>query len=367
MIKTAKAAIFREPGQPLQIEEFELPTPKEQEILVRVACSTICGSDVHSFTGNRSTPCPTVLGHEILGRVVRFGSNDIVFDIQGDPVKIGDRITWSVAASCGMCFYCQNELPQKCTSLFKYGHESIEKTNPFNGGLAEYCLLVPGTPILKVPEGLSDTLVTPVNCATATVSAAFRLAGDCKDQSILIQGAGMLGLTASAMARSRGARDVITTDVSDERLELAKQFGATETVNVSQGSDALRDVVNKCTDGRGVDIAIELCGVNESVQNCLDRLRIGGTCILVGSTFPTEPIPISIESLVRGIKRLQGIHNYTPQDLVYALNFLEKFGAQYPFESMVGKIFSLEEAAAAMDYAIHNPVLRVAVVPGHGK
>lgn len=361
--RTSHAIVFDAPGQPLHLEEIELPSLGEQDVLVRVVCCTLCGSDIHSYTGNRGTPCPTVLGHEILGRIYQLPPSEPLFDIQGQPLREGDRVTWSVAASCGKCFYCQNELPQKCESLFKYGHESTEKHHPLSGGLAEHCVLVPGTAILKVPDSLPDTVVCPVNCATATVAAAYRYAGDCSGEVVLIQGAGMLGLTASAMAHSQGARDVIITDVSNERLEVAELFGATATISVSQGTAELSKVIEERTEGRGVDLAIEVCGVTESVKNCLEYLRIGGRCICVGSTFPSEPLPISIESIVRRIQRIQGIHNYAPIDLYNALQFLTKNAGRYPFESLVKKTFTLEEASDAFQYAIHHNDLRVAVIP----
>lgn len=361
--RTARVVVFHGAGQPVQVQEYEIPKLGEDEVLVRVVCSTLCGSDIHTFTGKRSTPCPTVLGHEILGRIVQLPASSAMTDLRGLLLEVGDRVTWAIAASCGVCFFCQNGLPQKCVRLFKYGHESIEKTNPFNGGLAEYCLLVPGTSILKVPELLPDDVACPVNCATATVAAALRYAGDCQDRAVLLLGAGMLGLTATAMARSRGAREVIVTDISDDRLIVAKEFGATKTVNVASQADLLHESVLECTDGRGADIAIELTGAGASVESSLVHLRVGGKCLWVGSIFPSPPLPIAVETVVRKMIQIQGVHNYTPQDLVDAMDFLSEWGMHYPFQSLVGKSFLLADTQAAFQYAMDHNVFRVAVQP----
>ena len=205
MQKTARAAVFLDPGQPLEMRSFALREPRGQEMLVRVTFCTLCGSDLHTFTGRRQTPTPTILGHEIIGRIERFGPDAPRHDLLGQPLREGDRITWTLAASCGACFYCTRELPQKCERLFKYGYEQITDDHPLSGGLADYCLLAPGTGIIRLPETLPDAVACPANCATATVAAALRAGGGCQGQTVLIQGAGMLGLTACAMAKAGGA------------------------------------------------------------------------------------------------------------------------------------------------------------------
>ena len=202
MTNDSLAAVFYASDKPLVLERYELPALGPGEVLVRITCSTLCGSDVHTFTGRRGTPVPTILGHEIMGVVEAVDSDQGVCDYSGRPLEVGDRITWSIAASCGDCFYCDHEVPQKCDHLFKYGHEAIVPAHPLSGGLADYCHLAAGTAILRVPESLPDTVACPANCATATVAAALRLGGVCQGQSVLIQGAGMLGLTAAAALRA---------------------------------------------------------------------------------------------------------------------------------------------------------------------
>src|SRR6476660_9543883 len=121
----ALAAIFVGHVHPLELREFPVPKPAAGETIVTITCSTICGSDVHTWHGRRNEPTPCVLGHEIVGRIAAFGPSAPRSDLRGMPLREGDRITWTLAASCGECFFCRRGLPQKCESLFKYGHSSI--------------------------------------------------------------------------------------------------------------------------------------------------------------------------------------------------------------------------------------------------
>ena len=361
----SRAMVFHGSDRPLELRSFSLPRLQPGEVLVEVTCCTLCGSDLHTFTGSRTTPLPTILGHEILGRIAELPDDKPICDYTGNKLQIGDRVTWSVAASCGACFYCNQDLPQKCEHLFKYGHERIDTEHPLSGGLAEYCHLAPGTALVRVPDALSDEVACPANCATATVAAAFRYAGGCRDQSVLVQGAGMLGLTATAMARSLGAREVIVCDVNRQRLDQAGLFGATRTVTVGQDLGALKNLLAEVTEGRGVDLALELCGAPSAMEAGIDLLRTGGRYLLVGAVFPSRPAEVSAEIVVRKLLTIQGIHNYAPEDLVTAVRFLTDTQSEYPFGKLVGSTFSLDETESAFEHARTSGAFRVAVTPGN--
>lgn len=357
------AAVFTGQGKPLEIRPFDLPELKAGEVLVRVTCCTVCGSDLHTYEGRRATPIPTILGHEILGEVAGLPTGPSVCDLTGQPLAPGDRITWSIAANCGDCFYCGHDLPAKCEQLFKYGHEAIDPIHPLSGGLAEYCHLAPGTAMVRVPEQLPDRVACPANCATATVAAALRVGGGCRDEVVLIQGAGMLGLSATALAATLGAAEVLVCDVDQNRLEQAPRFGATRAVSVAEGTEALGEVVQRLTAGRGVDLAIELSGSPASIATGLKQLRIGGRYVLVGSVFPSPDIPVSAEWIVRRWLSIHGVHNYAPRDLATAIAFLAEAHAHYPLAELVSQSFPLEQAEAAFQYAIDQRPHRVALLP----
>ena len=158
---SARAVVFEKPGRPLVMREFPVPDLGPGEALVRISCCTVCGSDLHTFRGDRETAVPTVLGHEIVGVVASLASDSPPVDVAGVPLRVGQRVVWSVAASCGQCFFCTHELPQKCSSLFKYGHEPLAPGRELCGGFAELCLLVRGTVVVPVPGVLSDLVAAP--------------------------------------------------------------------------------------------------------------------------------------------------------------------------------------------------------------
>lgn len=356
MSRVARAAVFTGAGQPLQLRTFDVPEPEGGDVLIRVTGCTLCGSDLHTYTGRRSAPVPSILGHEILGRIEALGPAAPRHDEAGQELRPGDRVTWSIMASCGRCLFCERGLPQKCTRLRKYGHESLESGRALSGGLAEYCMLAPGTSILRLADDLTDDRVCPANCATATVAAALRTAGELRDRTVLIQGAGMLGLTACAMARAAGASAVVCCDLNAARLERAEQFGATHLTPPA----AAGEVVSRITAGHGVDVAVELSGSPAAFEDGLRLIRTGAIYVLVGAVFPSRPVALELEQLVRRHLTIHGIHNYTPRDLLAAVRFLSE-GRRYPFESLVSRWLPLADVEQAFQAAQSPGVFRLGI------
>ncbi|MBC8289612.1 MAG: alcohol dehydrogenase catalytic domain-containing protein, partial [Planctomycetes bacterium] len=273
------AAVFDGPGQPLKLIDVPLPPLEEGEVLVEVTLCTICGSDLHSYSGRRSCACPTILGHEITGTVHEVAGS--VHDLSGCELQPGDRVTWSIAASCGECFFCSRSIPQKCEQLAKYGHQPLT-THGAVGGLARHCRILPGTGIVRVPDSLSDAEVCPANCCTATAAAALRTAGTIEGASIAILGAGSLGITAAAMATRSGASDVFLADVDPSRLERAHAIASCLPVLVADGNERLLQSIADRTAGRGVGVVLEMTGSTDAAEQSLDLLRIGRRLTLWG-------------------------------------------------------------------------------------
>jgi alcohol dehydrogenase len=346
--------VFDEPGRGLRRMEFDWPHPAAGDAVVEVLGCTLCGSDIHSYEGRRSTPVPTILGHEILGRIVDLGDAAPV-TVDGQRLSVGDRVVWGIAASCGDCYYCAHGLPQKCEGLFKYGHEALGPGRNLSGGLATHCLLVRGTPIVRVPPGLPDRVVCPAGCATATVAGALRIAGEVGGRSCLVVGLGMLGLTACAMLAEAGVSGVLATDLSPSRCELAGRFGAEETFEPEA------DEVLERTGGRGVDVAFDFTGVPEAVAMTVDSLDLGGSAVWIGSTYPAPALELPAEQVVRRCLTIRGLHNYHPEDLLAAVGLLDSARGRYPFGELVGEGFALQDAEAAFDAAAGGQALRVPV------
>ena len=357
-MRTTIAAVFSGPGKEIEVHEFPLPPLQGPEILVEVLACTLCGSDLHSLHGRRTVPVPTILGHEILGRIAEFGPEAARHDSAGSSLREGDRVTWGIVASCGGCFYCRRSLPQKCERQTKYGHEPLRPGRELTGGLAGHCVLAAGTAVFRVPENLSDEAACPMNCAGATIGAALEAAGPLAGRSVLVMGSGMLGVTATAWARSLGAEQVIACDSDLARLDLATTFGATQVVS----PEAIAQISLDCTNGHGVDVAFELSGSPEAFESLLPVTRMGGVVILVGSVFPSRPVPILVERIVRRCLTLRGIHNYAPGHLLSALEFLASH-PEFPFQELVSSWVPLRTLARVLSEPLRADKLRLGIRP----
>lgn len=357
----AQAMVFDEPGKPLRPTSLPLPELGPGELLVRVRACTVCGSDLHSYTGRRWQQENTILGHEITGTIERLPPGEPVLDYHGTPLREGDRVVWGLVASCGACVCCHRGLPMKCVHMVKYGHMPLFYRVKLTGGLSTHCHVVPGTPIFRIPDEVPDTVAAQASCATATAAACFRHAGDVRGARVLVFGAGLLGLTATAMAHHAGARAVLVTDPDRRRLELASKFGATNVVRY-EGHD-LRHAGFRLTGTDGFDVAFEMSGSADAVETAIHMVGLGGRAVLAGSVLHTRSASFVPEMVVRWLQTIQGVHNYLPADLATAVTFLGQEHTRYPFAELVSKTFPLAEADAAFRYAEKHRPVRVAVVP----
>lgn len=352
------AAVFHGAGQPLELEQIELPRSLGPgEVLVEVECCTICGSDLHTTSGKRIEPTPCILGHEIVGRVAECESNRT-------DVSVGDRVVWSVIVGCPdaatACEMCKRGIPQKCSTLRKFGHAAIEPAWSLSGGLSEYVHLPRGSHIVPVRENpksgasLPSQLASISSCAVATVMAAVRATRQLRDRSVLITGAGMLGLTAAAVGQNAGCCSIVVCDPDPSRREVAKRFGATQCLTPEELADATGTF----------DIVFEMSGSVAAVAAGLGMLAVGGDLLLVGSVAPSAPLEVPPERLVRGVNRLIGVHNYATVDLEAAVAFLQSNHTRFPFAELVSPPFALADVESAFSLAATGQYARVAIRPG---
>jgi alcohol dehydrogenase len=356
--------VFDPSDRTLEAQDLPLRPLRGGEVLVRVRLGAICGSDLHTIRGRRDPGGPLVLGHEIVGEVAAVGEG-VETDCLGLPLHVGDRITWGIAASCGRCFFCANGLPQKCVDLFKYGHQPLDSDTPLSGGFAEYCYLLPGTAYYRLPDDLPDEIAVFANCSLATMQAAMRLTDLQPGESVLVQGAGLVGMCAMALSAHRRAKPIVAVDPSEHRLNQAGYFGASHMAGEEEMDDDLVAELRGATDQqRGFDVAVEACGVPSVVREGVEALRVGGRYVLAGCVYPGATTEIDLNEVTRKVLTLQGLHNYTPLDLQDALRFLEHGRQRFAFGSVVRKAFPLEEIDAALDLMERDPsVLRVALSP----
>ena len=168
---SGRIAVYTEPNTPFQVQDFPIRAPRADEALVKVSMSTICRSDIHSYQGHRPSPCPGLLGHEIVGNIVALGEG-ITHDMRGDRLSVGDRITWSEFFIPGDNYFSEVlDLPQKSHGVEKYGHMAATTAPHHHGGFAEYCYVLPKSWILRLPDNITDAEATPINCGVATMVA----------------------------------------------------------------------------------------------------------------------------------------------------------------------------------------------------
>ncbi|QDU27910.1 L-threonine 3-dehydrogenase [Anatilimnocola aggregata] len=355
----SRAALFHGTPREVELSQLPLPTLQAGETLARVLGCTLCGSDLHSYEGHRKVPVPTVLGHEIVGEIVAFGKNKSRLDIAGQPLRVGDRVTWAIVASCGECFYCLRGLAQKCLQSVKYGHEPLRPGRELLGGLAEHVLLVAGTSIIRLPNELPLEVACPASCATATVAAALASAGEVCERTVCVLGAGMLGLTAAAMCHARGASAVVCVDMHVDRRERAKAFGATHSVAPNE----LPAIAKEVSNGHGFDLVLEFTGATAAFENAWPLVRMGGRFVLVGAVFPGAPFSLPLEQMVRRNLTISGVHNYGPEHLIAAVEFLSQHHRHYPFAGLVEAWCPLTAVTEAFEQARNPQAIRIGIKP----
>jgi putative phosphonate catabolism associated alcohol dehydrogenase len=360
---TGRVAVYTEPNAPFQVESYPLRAPGPREALVRVSMSTICRSDIHSYQGHRPSPCPGLLGHEIVGRIVALGQ-ELTCDMRGENLEIGDRITWSeFFIPHGNYFTDVLDLPQKSPGVEKYGHMAVTTAPHHHGGFAEYCYVLPKSWILRLPASLTDAEAAPINCGVATMVAVTEAANIRLGSTVVVQGLGLLGLYGAALAKSRGARFVIGLDIHAARRAQSHRFGVDLALDPSMDKVQLLEAINAHCQPVGPDAIIEVCGVAEAINLGLEMVRIGGTYVIAGLVSPGAQVTIDTNRIVRKMVTLRGIHNYHPRHLVEALDFVVANKTRYPFSELVDARYPLDQVTQAMADASSQRVLRAAIVP----
>lgn len=301
-----KAAVLHEFGSTLTIEDVSVAAPGPDEVLVRTVASGVCHTDRTMQLGANPLPLPLVLGHEVAGLVEAVG-RDVSY------VKAGDRVATTASAFCGHCRWCQRGALQHCEnkgrsrpqgqpSRLTQGDVTVE---PFVGlgGFAEQ-LLVHERTLVKLPDEMPLDRASLLGCAGITGLGAVRHAAKVQvGQTVAVIGCGGVGLNVVQGARIAGASRIIAVDRLPEKLELARRFGATDTIDASELDPVA--VVKELTGGLGVDHAIEVVGIEATIEQAFAMLDTAGTATVVGVARPDMKVRIpAVELLLE--KRLQG-------------------------------------------------------------
>jgi len=343
-----KAAVFHGPNQPLKVEEVPTPEPRAGEILVKVAACGVCHTDMHYIDHGVPTfkKPPMILGHEASGTVAALGEGVSQW-------KEGDRVLLPAVLSCGTCRQCRIGRENICQNMKMFG-------NHVNGSYAEY-VLAPAKDALSVPEDvpliegsiIADAVSTPFH---AVVNRAQVKPGDW----VAVFGCGGVGINTVQVAAAVGA-SVIAVDIMPEKLELAKQFGALETINPNEIEKGRVDKAIRKLIGDGVDVAFEAIGNPKTITAAYNTIRMGGMCVVIGYTHLPAEIPVS--KLMFYEQSLVGSLGCRPVDYPRIIE-MARIGKIKVRELVTGR-FGLDEVNDAFDLLRKNDpkTLRSVIVP----
>ncbi len=358
-MRTSRAAVIRSHHQPLTIEEVPIPELEPGALLVKITCSTLCGTDVHRWHGplGGGDTLPIITGHEPCGIVQEINGRRT--DILGNPVKPGDRIVWSYVA-CGSCYYCSVAVqPCICPDRASWGHNRADQFPFLLGSVSEYMYVPPPCLIIKVPDNVSSASAAASACAYRTIMHGFDRLGAVKaHETILIQGSGPLGCFAAAVAKDHGAKEVLMIGAPAPRLDMAKRMGADKVLNLEDEPDTKkrRQWVRDHTGGRGADVVIQVAN-NAAVPEGLTMLRGGGRYLHIGTggkgTIPVEAMPQQMD--------FYHVRSAEPRHWLQAIDFLSTRQGRFPFDDMISKTYKLDEINEAMGAMDRYEVVKAAI------
>ncbi len=308
MTLSFRAAILTEAGQKLRIETVEAEQPRAGEVLVRIAAAGLCHTDLEVIQGQLVYPMPIVLGHEAAGIIAAVGPGV-------DPGRVGEHVVLSWNPHCGRCFHCERGQPILCdkyvsqgaravafdgTTRLSFGGQPVQ-TMMHIAAFAEYAVVTNACAVAIPPDMPLDRACL-LGCAVLTgVGAATRIAGLRYGETAMVIGCGAVGLSAVQGARLAGASQIIAVDLDDAKLAMARDLGATHTVN-ARAADPVAEV-RAITGGRGADCVLEAAGNEASFRCSTEACRLGGQIVWLGKVGVNQEVSFRWGALM-GEKRI---------------------------------------------------------------
>ena len=345
-----RAAVIPAPKSRVEIREFPEPDLPQGSVLMRTLLSEVCGTDVHLFEGKLSgVPYPLIPGHVAVGVAEKVRGE--VKDVLGRPIKEGQRLTYlDVHKTCGRCWYCLvAKASTRCPERKVYGI-TYGAADGLLGGWAERMLLLPGLHLLPLPESVSPEVFIGGGCGLQTAVHAIERAEIKLADSVVVLGSGPVGLQCAALAAASGATKIIVSGAPDDRLELARQFGAQHTLDIRTLQEADRAAeVRRLTDGRGADVVIEACGQPRAVREALQMVRDQGRVVVVGQYTDRGDVSFNPHNeLNRKHVEVRGVWGSDFSHLYKGLKLVEALQSRVPWKSLATSIYSLDRAEEAL-------------------
>lgn len=373
-----KAVVMTAPGK-VEVQYLPYPELERGSLILKMHLSGICGTDKHAFKGEKilygdteaeqEIVYPTVHGHENVGEIVEINPDDKI-EYYGRELKVGDRVTMCPNIICGNCWYCRHIFAYPfCAKNTTIGLSFHSNKPPYVvGGWAEYMFVPPKAWIYKIPEDMPDELaaLTELFVVTSTLDRAREFSrlearGFGFGDTVLIQGAGAIGLMHLVKAQMLGAGQTIILDESDIKLNIAKEFGVDHFVNIKRVSHKERvKMVKDLTEGRGADVVVETAGTAGAVREGLEYTRRGGTYIETGNFVDTGEVTINPHRhLAAKNVLLIGNSNHPHTGYYPAIRMMMKYRKKFPFEKLITHIFPLDMAEQALKKSFEPDCLKV--------
>lgn len=369
MLDQGLAVSFTGVRRPFELREFPVPEPAPGAIVVKVMMANICGSDLHIWRGeydlSRGEPEPysRAIGHEMIGTVHRLGEG-VESDSAGQALRVGDRVVYRYFIPCGTCRACRRHTTPRCHRGLRY-RQPPEVYPHFNAAYGQFFYLQPDGTIYKVPDNVTDDMAAPANCALAQMIYGLEQAGTTFGDHVVVQGCGGLGINAIAVAKEMGAAQIIAIDGLDDRLELARAFGADQLIDLRSlpKSEDRVQRVKELTDGYGADVVVEVAGHPRVVPEGLDMLCQGGKYLEIGNINQKLTFEFDPSVLVHGGKTILGIMWYEADSLLKALRLLASRQDRYPFHRVISHKYPLAAINDAFRDQDAGRVHRAALLP----
>lgn len=336
MNKMMKVAVMKDIMKTEYLER-NIPTPNKDEVLVKVEYVGVCGSDLHYYETGAIGPYivkpPFVLGHECSGTVVEVG-------VDVSYLSVGDRVALEPGKTCGKCHFCKTGDYHLCADVEFFA------TPPFDGTLCEY-VSHDADLCFKLPESVS----TMEGCLIEPLAVGFHAANQGRaefGQTAVIFGSGCIGLVTMLATRSKGIKDIIVVDIADNRLNKAKELGATHIINATKEDVVKR--IKEITSNKGVDLAIETAGAVITANQCIHAVKKGGNVVFVGYTSTGKmdlemSLALDKEITFRTVFRYKHIYPM-------AIEAVEKNNLN--LEKIVTNIFDFDDVHNALEQSIVN-------------
>jgi L-iditol 2-dehydrogenase len=378
-----RAATLVAPGR-YEVREYPLPDPGPGAVLVKMALSGICGTDKHTYQGYttqyagsaspKTIPFPIIQGHENVGTIAAIGGDGTYTDVEGVPLRPGDRVVVGANVVCGECYYCRHDFPYYfCERMVDYGNNMSAADPPhLFGGWSQYLYVVPGSFLVRVPDELpteiavlTEVMAVTVGLDRAKQASAVPNEPFLFDDTVVVLGVGPLGMCFLMKARMLGAGTIVAVDLSPYRLAMAARLGADHTIDASRTT--LRDrlaFVREATRGRGADVVVECAGVPQVIPEALEMLRTGGMLVEAGNFSDLGEVAINPHRhLCSKNVRILGVGGEEAASYGPSMRQMLRYMRHYPLREFVSHRWGLDDVGAAVTQSIAPDSMKVVIDP----